>query len=311
MQTDTYDSLAGLFPAILSERVKPALKSYGDMLTEIRIRIGKPVIYMQGIQEHVDVNFIPEEVDMQELFLHICKYSVYAYEGELRKGYITTEGGHRVGICGYAVMDDVGNIQSYRYITSFNIRVAHEITGIAETIVPYLYEQKRFLNTLIVSAPGCGKTTLLRDLIRSVSNGNNYGEGRSVSVVDERLEIGAIWAGKLQHDLGMRTDVLSECAKPVGISMILRTMGPRIIAVDEVGSREDIEWLRRASDSGCGILATIHGDDIEKVINNKDYDLITKQIITRYVLLSDEMGPGTLVGIYDGEGGICYIPQPC
>lgn len=303
------ESIIRLFPEPLLERVEPVLCAV-ENLTEIRIRADAPMICVaQKAESVMDTVWISGE-ELNDLFLHICRYSVYAYEEELRKGYLTAVGGHRIGVCGHAVMDDRGNILTYRYVTSMNIRIAHEIRGAADEVLPYLCEGGCYHNTLIVSAPGCGKTTLLRDLIRCLSDGSPYLQGRRVAVIDERMELGAMREGHLQNDLGIRTDVLCDCPKAEGIRMLIRTMAPKIIAVDEVGSADEAEALYCADRAGCGILATVHGDCMEKIRSASEYRMITGHLIERYVLLSARTGPGTLEAIYDGEGKRCFASLP-
>ena len=150
-------------------------------------------------------------------------------------------------------------------ISFINIRISHEVKGAADSVIPYMYKDEMLLNTLIISPPGCGKTTLLRDLIRQVSDGNSYGKGMTVGVVDERSELAGSFCGIPQNDLGMRTDVLDACPKKRGMLLLLRSMSPRVIAIDELGSREELDQLRRAQACGCRILATVHGESIGDV----------------------------------------------
>lgn len=303
------ESIIRLFPESLLERVEPVLRA-AENLTEIRIRADAPMICTTRKAEFVMETVWISREELNDLFLHICRYSVYAYEEELRKGYLTAVGGHRIGVCGHAVMDEGGNILTYRYVTSLNIRIAHEIRGAADQVLPYLCEGGCYHNTLIVSAPGCGKTTLLRDLIRRLSDGSTYLAGCRVAVIDERMELGAMREGHLQNDLGMRTDVLCDCPKTEGIRMLIRSMNPKIIAVDEIGSARETEALYCADRAGCGILATVHGNCLEKIREAAEYRMVTGHLIERYVLLSARAGPGTVEGIYDGEGKQCFASLP-
>lgn len=245
-------------------------------IQEIRLRAHRPIVIYKGNRElFLDSNgaftgsplgarcIAPEELD--GLLKHICSYSLYAFEDELRQGFITVSGGHRVGVAGQAVLEDDGRIRSIKNISFMNIRISHEIKGAANSVIPYMYKDDMLLNTLIISPPGCGKTTLLRDLIRQVSDGNPYGKGMTVGVVDERSELAGSFCGVPQNDLGMRTDVLDACPKERGMLLLLRSMSPRVIAIDELGSREELDQLRRAQACGCRILATVHGESIEDV----------------------------------------------
>lgn len=169
------------------------------------------------------------------------------------------EGGHRIGLSGQAVLENENSLRTLKNISFVNIRVAHEIRGVADKILPELYKAGRFQNTLIVSPPGFGKTTLLRDLIRQLSDGNAYGPGLRVGVVDERSELAGSYRGRPQNDLGMRTDVLDACPKALGMLLLLRSMSPQVIAVDELGEEQDLRVLHMAASGGCSLLATVHG----------------------------------------------------
>ena len=245
-------------------------------IQEIRLRAGRPIVIHIGEREmFLDRNgqfsdslsravcVFPEE--LEGLLGHICHYSLYAFEDELRQGFITVKGGHRIGVAGQAVLETDGRLRSIKNISFINIRISHEIKGAADSVIPYMYRDEMLLNTLIISPPGCGKTTLLRDLIRQVSDGNSYGKGMTVGVVDERSELAGSFCGVPQNDLGMRTDVLDACPKERGMLLLLRSMSPRVIAIDELGSREELDQLRRAQACGCRILATVHGESIEDV----------------------------------------------
>lgn len=244
-------------------------------LTELRIRAMKPAMECRGGREwYVDdagrttnekeraKRFTREE--LSKLLLHLCKYSPYAYEEELREGYLTLEGGHRLGVAGQAVMDG-GRLQTIKNVAFLNLRIAREIRGAADGVLDFLYDRGELKSTLIVSPPGCGKTTLLRDLIRQISDGNAYGRGRTVGVVDERSELGGGYLGVPRNDLGERTDVLGACPKAIGMRLLIRSMGPYVLAVDEMGRPEDALEMREAARCGIKLLATLHGASMEDV----------------------------------------------
>ncbi len=270
-------------------------------IQEIRLRAGRPVIVLGDKGEWMlnrQGSYTRDEklarfVEQQEIFTilqHICHYSLYAYEDELRQGFITVAGGHRIGVTGQVVLE--GNtIRTVKHISCMNIRIAHQIMGAADPVIPRLYRAGRLLNTLIISPPGCGKTTLLRDLIRQVSDGNKWGAGLSVGVVDERSEIAGCFQGVSQNDVGMRTDILDGCPKALGVMMLLRSMSPKVIAVDEIGSREDAVALHMASRCGCRILATVHGDRQEDVLCRKDMKpLMEERLFERILILHKAQG---------------------
>lgn len=241
---------------------------------EIRVRVGQPLQLLNGaeelfwsgqsLQREPEGAYRATEPDVREILASVSRYSLYAFEEEVRGGFLTIQGGHRVGIAGKAVCE-AGEIRTIRHISFLNIRVAGEKKGCADLALPYLREGERLYNTLIVSPPGVGKTTLLRDCIRQISDGDPLHPGMRVGLVDERSELAACYLGRPQRDVGMRTDVLDCCPKSQGMLMLLRAMSPQAIGVDELGGREDFEAVEYALHCGCRILGTIHGESMEEM----------------------------------------------
>ena len=270
-------------------------------LQEIRLRAGKPVLvfldgreYLVGREELLEAEgAVPEAMSpvladpvlIREILGIFSRHSLYAFEDEIRQGFLTIEGGHRVGIAGKAVPEG-SRLRTIRDISSLNIRLAHEKPGCGDPVLPWLYENGRLQNTLILSPPGAGKTTLLRD----------------EAVVDERSELGACFKGVPQCDLGMRTDVMDGCPKALGMVMMIRSMAPGAVAVDEIGDREDLEALRYVMKCGCRILATVHGSSPEDLKKKPVLaEMVREGMFSRYVALSRRMGPGTVEAVCDGE----------
>lgn len=288
--------------------------SFKETIEEIRIRNGKPLtIYSKGrdyflgrdgsLRSESYNSFIVTDKHIRDSFQLISNYSIYAYTEEIRNGYITIRGGHRIGIGGKVIYGSKG-IETIKNISSQNIRIGREKIGISDHIVPYLLQSpKVFYNTLIVSAPQCGKTTLLRDIIRNLSNGDFSQDknGFKVSVIDERSEIAGMYQGMAQNDIGLRTDVLDACLKSDGIIMAIRSMSPDIIAVDEIGSTKDIEAIHEALRAGIKLIATIHGSSLEEVMEKPSMkELFKEKIFQRLILLNRSKGVGTIKEIIDG-----------
>lgn len=301
---------------LFSRTVRQILEKFqGDFerIYEIRLRSGSPLqIIFEGRDYFLRVNgaetFIPRLAylvngeDIRETMEHIGNYSLYAYEDELRRGFLSVQGGHRVGIAGQVILES-GKVKGVSPITCINLRLSHQIIGCADRILPYLWEQGEFCHTLIVSAPRCGKTTLLRDIIRQVSDGSERFPGRTIGLVDERSEIAGCYQGIPQNNVGIRTDVLDGCPKAEGMMMLIRSMSPQILAVDEIGTGEDIQALESVINCGCKILATVHGNTIDDIRKKPLLGtLVEEHVFERYVVLSGRMRAGTVQAVYDGRG---------
>lgn len=279
-------------------------------LQEIRLRSGQPLLlsacgreyFVTGSGEltgEAGAGWRVSARDIAETMEYIAGYSIYAYEDELRQGFLTVRGGHRIGVAGHVIIAD-GQIRGIKYISFLNVRVSHEIRGCADAVMPYITDGKDIRHTLVISPPGCGKTTLLRDMVRQISDGGLHCRGQTVGVVDERSEIGGAYLGVPQNDLGIRTDLLDCCPKAEGMMMLIRSMAPRVIAVDEIGGEDDIRAIASAINCGCRILATVHGNGLEEIRRKPLLcEVVDAGVFERYVTL----GPAGSIRRIEGEDG--------
>lgn len=288
-----------------------------EQLQEIRLRIQSPLLILyQNREFYVNEDgslgkdrknaYIISKNEIKETIEYISNYSLYAYEEEIKQGFITIQGGHRIGLAGKIIMER-DMIKSMKYISFINVRLSHQMKGCADQVLPYIMEDNKVKHTLIISPPRCGKTTLLRDMIRQLSNGTEYFNGVTVGVVDERSEIGACYMGVPQNELGVRTDILDCCPKAKGMLMLIRTMSPQVIAVDEIGSREDIEAIEYVMNCGCKLMATVHGSSIEDIRTKPLLrELIQERIFERYIILNNREKVGMVTEIFDSQGTPLY-----
>jgi len=275
-------------------------------ITELRLRADKPMFVRIGGEDYVLTRrgktanvafrdaYRPTAEDIAETMERISQFSFYAFEAELKSGYITLPGGHRVGIAGHAVIEN-GAVQTWRHISSINIRIAHSVMGCADEVFSYIYENNRLRHTMIISPPGGGKTTMLRDIIRQISD-----DGQTVGLVDERSEVAGCFRGIPQNDVGLRTDVLDSCPKPEGMLMLLRAMAPDVIAVDELGGHEDAKAVEAVLTAGVKLLCTAHGNDLDDIRKNPGLaGLINRKVFERFIVLST---PGVKPVILNRDG---------
>ena len=282
-----------------------------DKIYEIRLRVGRPLFYTydggEGFLTDHDGKYVVTREDLKETMEYISGYSLYSYEDEMRQGFLTVQGGHRVGVTGKVILD--GNeIQGMKYISCINVRLAHEVVGCADQVMPYIRKKDWVAHTLIVSPPRGGKTTLLRDIIRQLSNGEEKKKmpGVTVGVVDERSELAGSYQGVPQNDLGMRTDVLDCCPKSEGMQMLVRSMSPDVVAVDELGCEEDFKAVDSVIHCGCKLIATAHGSCLEDVLDQPFfYKLMGEKVFERYIILDKNDQAGCLKAVLDENGKVC------
>lgn len=300
------DKLINYFGKNIKDLLNNTNKEYFKEAEEIRIRLNKNIIikthtnkyYISEDGDIFDIKgsgvraYKPTHEDIRQTIETMSEYSIYAFEQELKNGFITLKGGFRVGIAGKTIFES-DYIKTIKNISSINIRIPREIKGCADKIIDSFGENLK--STLIISPPNCGKTTILRDIVRNISN-----LGYVVGVVDERSEIAGSYIGVPQLDVGVNTDIMDRCSKVLGMTMLLRSMSPEVIAVDEIGNFEDIQAIEKICMSGVKVICTIHSDNITEVINKPELKyLIENKIFKRFVILGRELGICKISNIYN------------
>ncbi len=304
---------------MLAPNLKKIIKECSPLtlkkIHEIRLRESRPLmlnwdhgdcmIDLQGNNVHyIEKSYKIQREDIQKTLQLISNFSLYAFEEELKNGYLTIPGGHRIGLVGKAVLSN-GKIKLQKHITGINIRITREILGAGEKLLPYVIgRNSRVYSTLIISPPQCGKTTLLRDLIRLLSYGVKEYDFRGVKVglVDERSEIAGCFEGLPQNDIGIRTDVIDACPKAQGMMLLIRSMSPQVLATDEIGSMEDALAVEEALKAGVSVLATAHGSNMEDFKKRPGLKrLLEHKIFKRFIFLGNSRGTGTIENIWDDD----------
>ena len=286
---DNILSLINYFPLQIRDKILKYRDKF-NMLEEIRIKTNVNIILKIG-QADIIVDYITNQDELLQILQTICDNSIYSYQSQICNGYITLKGGHRVGITGSTVIED-GKVKNITYIYSLNFRVAKEIIGCSESIIKDILklEENTIYNTIIVSPPGRGKTTLLRDIVRQISNGiPKLGfKGINVGVVDERDEISAMYKGIPQNEIGIRTDVLSNISKAIGMKMLIRSMNPKVIVADEIGTEDDAKAINYAVCSGVKGIFTAHGESMEDILLNPMLSKLYSLNVFELLLFIDE-----------------------
>ena len=296
----TYNEILRYFPRRISTSLEDVFKQTNYVIEEIRLRTERPIIIKHSKGEEILKTTVSIN-EILETLQHICDNSIYTYQNQICNGFVTIKGGHRIGISGSVVQTD-GKRSNINYISNLNFRIARQIIGASNEILRYIInmEENSIYNTLIASSPGAGKTTILRDVVRRLSDGIeqiNF-KGKTISLVDERGEIAAVYKGVPQNDIGVRTDVMDNVDKSIGMKLLIRSMSPEIIVADEIGKDEDVEAINYAVCSGIRGIFTAHGGSLKELqLNPAISKIIDKHIFERIIFL-DKTIKGKVKTVY-------------
>ena len=281
-----------------------------EEIQEIRIRKNQPIqlcykgkmIELKTSSGIYQKSLFATSETIDYIISSATKQSLYAYEEQIKNGYIVTENGIRIGLCGVAVMTD-GKVKFIKKITSLNIRIGHNILDCSNEIIDYIVSNKKVRSTLILSAPGEGKTTMLRDIIIKLSNKYNV---QNIMVIDEKFEL----AGENQNfNLGKNVDLMQGSDKCFSFFDAIKVMNPSVIVTDEIISDSDIDGIKFAIKSGVSVIATVHAKTIEELKTKQYFErLVSDKYFERFIVLSKRNGLGTIEGVFDENSFAIYLP---
>jgi stage III sporulation protein AA len=297
--------LSKILPDSLNEIINTKIDV--NKLYEIRLRQGRPIVLDYGGQSFFlsfdgisltkqNAIFADDKIISSVVF-KASNNSVYAINNQLQQGFITAYGGIRIGVCGELVIEN-GKVVTVKNFSSLNIRIPHEIKNCSLNAFNFLLDQSgEFRNTLIISPPGAGKTTFLRDIAKNLSD---LDDKKNILILDERYEIAASVMGKNALNVGDYADCISGATKEFGFREGIRAMRPDIIFTDELATKSDLESVQIAASSGVKIVASVHAKTLTELRSKKNFnDVLDAGVFERFIVLSRKNGPGTYEAIYD------------
>lgn len=297
------EQAAQFLPGELRRRVLALPEKTRATVEELRLRVGRPLFVVGPVGEELLAGTRITTETLTTVLELASASSVHTIMEQVKKGFVSLRGGHRLGLCGTGVVER-GELVNLRELSSLSLRIAREFKGVARPVLPKLWGESGLENTLILSSPGGGKTTLLRDLIRALASGEGC-PVRRVGVADERGELGAMAEGQPTMDLGPRSDVMDGCPKAVALTTLLRGMNPQVLAVDEITDPGDVAVVLRAVGCGVNLLATAHGGALSDLDRRPVYrELMAQRVFGRLVLIQNSGGSRGYT-VTDGEGRPC------
>lgn len=279
-----------------------------SQIEEIRLRANCPIVISSGGKNFVlnDDNgyYLATDYELNYCLSKATQNSLYAVNDQLKQMFISYRGGIRIGVAG-DIVENNNEISTIKYINSINIRIPHQVKNFANIALNFIYNNGKINNTLIVSPPGAGKTTLIRDICRGLGSNNKI---NNILLFDERYEIACCVHGRPMLNVGAFTDIISGGSKEYAFSQAVRSMKPDVIVTDELASKQDIWACKKAIENGVAVIASVHAKNQLELLNNEEIKHMLKQgLFTRIIVLSSEIC-GRYLGVYDNNLKCLYMP---